>query len=231
VRVDLHIHTRASHDAISSLPAIVKVARARGLQAIAITDHNNFYARDQLLDDNLKIINGEEVATREGEIIGLFLKYPIPKGLSPEETASAIKEQDGVIYLPHPWKQSGSHPWSKEGLETILPLVDVVEVFNGRLLDQEANRLAYDMAAEAGILMGAGSDAHTPWEVGRAFVDMGEFDSPFMFLNSLQNAKIFGCPPSQCARIIMNRFSRKLLRLLLLTLENHPLLKKLWLPF
>jgi predicted metal-dependent phosphoesterase TrpH len=183
------------------------------------------------MDGKLKIINGEEVATREGEIIGLFLKNRIPEGLSPEETANAIKEQEGLIYLPHPWKQNGSHPWTQKGLDTILPLVDVVEVFNGRLLDQKANQLAYAMAAEAGILMGAGSDAHTPWEVGRAFVDMDEFDSPDMFLNSLLNARIFGWPPSQFSRMIMNRFSRKLLRLLLFALENHSLFKKLWLPF
>jgi predicted metal-dependent phosphoesterase TrpH len=232
MRVDLHIHTKSSHDAISSLPAIIKVARRRGLQGIAITEHNRLFdAADLILEDKLKIIPGEEVATREGEIIGLFLRYHIPKGLSPEETASAIKEQEGVVYLPHPWKQGCSHPWSKKGLQTILPLVDVVEVFNGRLLDQEANRLAYQMAIEVGILMGAGSDAHTPWEVGQAFVDMGAFDSPVTFLNSLQNAKIFGYPPSQFGRMIMNRFSRKLLRLLLLTMENHPLFKKLWLPF
>jgi predicted metal-dependent phosphoesterase TrpH len=232
MKVDLHVHTRASHDAISSLPAIIKIARRRGLQGIAITEHNKLFdAPDQLLDDKFRIIPGEEVATREGEIIGLFLQYSIPKGLAPEETASAIKEQGGVVYLPHPWKQGGSHPWSKEGLQTILPLVDVVEVYNGRLLDQKANRLAHQMAIEAGILMGAGSDAHTPWEVGQAFVEMGEFDSPVTFLNRLRDAKIFGYPPSKIGRIIMNRFSRKLLRFFLLTMENHPLIKKLWLSF
>jgi predicted metal-dependent phosphoesterase TrpH len=232
MRVDLHIHTQASPDALSSLPAIIKVARKRCLQAVAITDHNKFCNwRSEAPISELSIINGEEVETREGEIIGLFLQHHIPKGLSPEETIRAIQEQGAVTYLPHPFKQSGNHPWSKKGLEKILPLVDIVEVFNGRLLDQGANQKAYDMAAAAGVLMGAGSDAHTPWEVGRAFVDLAEFDSPAIFLHNLRNGKIFGRPPSRIARILMNRFSRKLVRHLLLNRENLPLLKKLWLPF
>jgi predicted metal-dependent phosphoesterase TrpH len=179
----------------------------------------------------LAIINGEEVETREGEIIGLFLQQQIPKGLSPEETILAIKEQGAVTYLPHPFKQNGNHPWSKKGLEKILPLVDIVEVFNGRLLDQGTNRLAYHMAAETGILMGAGSDAHAPWEVGRAFVDLAEFNSPATFLHNLRHGKIFGRAPSRLGRILVNRFSRKVVRHFLLNQENLPLLKKLWLPF
>ncbi len=232
MRVDLHIHTMASHDAISSLSAVIKMAGKRGLQALAITEHNRLInVPGQLSDPGLHIINGEEVATREGEIIGLFLHSPIPGGLSPEETISAIQEQGGVTYLPHPFKQNGNHPWSKGGLEKILPRVDIVEVFNGRLLDQEANRQAYNLALEAGVLMGAGSDAHNPWEVGRAFVEMPEFDSPASFLQSLRHGTIFGRPPSRILRILMNRFSRKVLRRLLLTLEHHPVLEKLWLPF
>lgn len=232
MKIDLHVHSRASHDAITSIYAIIMAAKRHKLDAVAITDHNVFYkGPTECSDSELLVIKGEEVATREGEIIGLFLQNQIPEGLSPEETISAIKEQGGVTYLPHPLKHSGSHPWSKRGLEKILPLVDVVEVFNGRVLDQEVNRLAYQMASEAGVLMGAGSDAHTPWEVGRAFVDMAEFDSPATFLHSLRNAKVFGRPPSRFARIFMNRFSRKLLRRLLLTREHHPLLKQLCLPF
>jgi len=232
MRVDLHIHTIASHDAISSLPAIIKAGRKWGLQAVAITDHNKFINwGGEPQSTELLIINGEEVTTQEGEIIGLFLKEQVLPGLTAEETIAAIKEQGAVTYLPHPLKESGSHLWSKKGLEKIIPLVDIVEVFNGRLLNPEANNQAYHMAAEAGVLMGAGSDAHTPWEVGRAFVEMTEFDSPATFLNGLRNAKIFGRPPSISARILLNRFSRKFLRRLLPFQEHHPLFNKLWLPF
>lgn len=232
IKFDLHVHTRASYDAISSLQAVIRSAKRSNLQGVAITEHNVFH---EIWPDasylGIKIIWGEEVSTREGEIIGLFLQYPIPGGLSARETIRAIKDQDGVTYLPHPLKKGGSHPWSEKALEKILPLVDVVEVFNGRLLDQGANRQACQMAAEAGVLMGAGSDAHTPWEVGRAFVEMAEFDSPITFLTNLRQAKIFGRPPSRLARIVMNRFSRKALRHLALNLEEIPVLRKLWLSF
>jgi predicted metal-dependent phosphoesterase TrpH len=232
MKFDLHVHTRASYDAISSLDAVIAAAKRRNLQGVAITEHNvlseNRPASGQL---GLEIIWGEEIATSSGEIIGLFLQQAIPAGLSPEETISAIRAQGGVTYLPHPLKQTGRKPWSRKDLDRILHLIDVVEVFNGRLLDGAANHAAAQLAKQAGALMGAGSDAHTPWEVGRASVAMAAFDSPSTFLQSLRGAQIFGRPPSRLARMLLNRFSRKLLRHLLLTQEQNPLLKKLWLPF
>lgn len=232
MKIDLHVHTRDSYDATSSLQAIERMARRRNLDGVAVTDHDAFCPRTAgLSGSSILVIWGEEVSTREGEIIGLFLKHQVPSGLSPEETVSAIKEQGGITYLPHPLKQKGRHLWSKRGLEKILPLVDVVEVFNGRVLDQRVNQEAHSLAAEAGALMGAGSDAHNPWEVGRAFVEMTEFDSPAAFLQNLRDATIFGRPPSRLARILLNRLARKALRRLLLTQEHHPFLKKLWLPF
>lgn len=221
IKVDLHIHTRMSKDASSSLSSIIKVAKRCGLQGVAITDHDVF--PEEMHDSfikGLRIIWGEEVATREGEIIGLFLKQQVLAGLSPEETISVIKEQGGVTYLPHPLKQSGTHSWSQKTLKKILPLIDVVEVFNGRLLDPELNRRAERLAVEAGMLMGAGSDAHTPWEVGRAFVEMSHFDSPASFLAGLRQARIYGRPPSRVARLMMNRFVRKGLRRLFLAQDR-----------
>jgi hypothetical protein len=230
-RFDLHVHSHASPDAMSSLAAIIRAARRRGIQGVAITDHDIFHGQGGISClSGMKIIWGQEVSTKEGELIGLFLNRTIPSGLSPEETIDAIRGQGGVTYLPHPYKKGGKS-WTLETLERIGGGLDVVEVYNGRLLDQEANRAAVRLAEDLGVLQGAGSDAHTPWEVGRAFVEMAEFDSPATFLHGLRNAKIFGRPPSISARILLNRFSRKFWRYLLLTLEQHPFLKKLWLPF
>jgi predicted metal-dependent phosphoesterase TrpH len=213
MKIDLHVHTRASHDGMSSLAAIIKSARRRGLTGLAITDHNVLETERVLEEEKgFRLIRGEEVETSEGEIIGLFLTRPIPPGLSPAETLAAIKEQGGVAYLPHPWKRVGRKIWSDKSLARVLPAIDVIEVFNGRLLDEAANLQAARLARETGALPGAGSDAHTAWEVGRAFVEMPDFDSPTSFLDGLRAGKIFGRSPSRLIRILLNRFVRRGLR-------------------
>jgi predicted metal-dependent phosphoesterase TrpH len=213
MKIDLHVHSRASHDGMSSLASLINNARRRGLTGLAITDHNILGAEQILEEENgFRLIRGEEVETTEGEIIGLFLTRTIPSGLSPAETLAAIKEQGGVTYLPHPLKKGGSKRWSDKTLGQVLSAIDVIEVFNGRLLDEAANLQAARLARETGALPGAGSDAHTAWEVGRAYVEIPDFDSPTSFLDSLRDGKIFGRPPSRVLRILLNRFVRKGLR-------------------
>jgi len=210
LKIDLHVHSQASYDAISSLEDIIRAAKRRGIQGVAITDHDIFQGIERVSYINdLKIIWGQEVSTTEGELIGLFLQRPLLSGLPPEKTINAIKEQGAVTYLPHPFKKTGRKIWSFETLEKITPCIEVVEVFNGRLLDLEANRMAAHWAEKLGTLRGAGSDAHTPWEVGRVFVDMEDFDCPATFLANLKKARIFGSPPSRVRRILWNRYVRK----------------------
>lgn len=210
IRVDLHVHSRASYDALSSVAAIIRAAKRRGLQGVAITDHDIFLGTERISSINgLKIIWGQEVTTTEGELIGLFLERPLRPRRSPEDTLDAIKEQGGVVYLPHPFKRTGRKIWSPETLDRIRPRLEVVEVFNGRLLDREANRAAAAWAEKWGIPAGAGSDAHTPWEVGRVLVEMEDFDSPAAFLANLREARIFGRPASRLGRLWGNRFVRQ----------------------
>lgn len=197
------------------LPAVIQASRRQGLNALAITDHNVILSHPlEISHSGVRLIPGEEVETTEGEIIGLFLRRLVPPGLSPEETIGAIKEQGGVTYLPHPLKRTGSKRWSTKTLERILPGIDVIEVFNGRLLDAAANREAARLAKEAGVLPGAGSDAHTAWELGRVFVEMDDFDSPASFLASLRRGRIIGRPPSVLTRTLLNRWVRRGLRLI-----------------
>ena len=105
LRLDLHIHTRASHDCLSDYADVVSTARACGLDRIAITDHNEiegaFRTRDLAPD---LVIVGEEVKTAEGvDVTGLFLSEKIPRGTPAIETAQAIREQNGLVYIPHPF--------------------------------------------------------------------------------------------------------------------------------
>src|SRR3954464_8989497 len=105
-KVDMHSHTRLSKDSLNNPRLLVETAAARGLQALCVTDHNglaNALALSRMPDLPIKVVPSEEVKTAEGEIIGYFLSELVPKGLSPEETVKRIKDQGGLVGVPHPF--------------------------------------------------------------------------------------------------------------------------------
>lgn len=192
LRVDLHIHTRASHDCLSDYSDVVATALARGLHRIAITDHNEiegaFRTRDMAPD---LVIVGEEVKTAEGvDLAGLFLREKIAKGTPALETARAIREQGGLVYVPHPF--AGGKGLGERVLADIEALVDVVEIFNARIHKPSQNEMARAWAAERDLPGGAGSDAHTLREIGRGVVEVPHFDGKAGFLQALRSGRVIG---------------------------------------
>ncbi|NIR46004.1 MAG: PHP domain-containing protein [Gemmatimonadetes bacterium] len=192
LRLDLHIHTRASHDCLSSYTDVVTTARARGLDRIAVTDHNEIEGALRVRDlaPDLVIV-GEEVKTAEGvDVSGLFLSEKIPRGTSALETVEAIHEQGGLVYVPHPF--AGGKGTGPEVLEAIATHVDVIEIFNARVHREEANRRARDWAEERGLPGGAGSDAHTLREIGRGVIEVPDFTDREDFLAALRQGRVVG---------------------------------------
>jgi predicted metal-dependent phosphoesterase TrpH len=115
---------------------------------------------------------GEEIRSVDGDILGLFLDRPVPPGLSAEETAAAIREQGGLVGLPHPFDSFRSSGGSKAGeaeqkLEALASIVDYVETHNARAY-RDANPLAGAFAERHGIPGVASSDAHSVIELGIA---------------------------------------------------------------
>ncbi|MFH1086244.1 MAG: PHP domain-containing protein [Chloroflexota bacterium] len=193
MRVDLHVHTTHSRDGLIAPRSIARWARRRRLDAVAITDHNTIAGALELhaLDD-LPIIVGEEIRTNEGELIGLFLERHVPPGLSPEETAWVIRQQGGLVYVPHPCDRVRGSALSAAALLRMLGQVDIIEVLNARVTFLVDNRQARALAAAHGLAMGAGSDAHQGYELGRAYVEMAPFEDAPTFLASLRCATIGG---------------------------------------
>lgn len=165
MKADLHTHTWYSPDGMMPPDLLIRVAKRRGLRVLAITDHNRLThvpGREDII-----LVPGEEVMTSRGELIGLGITEEIPPGLDPLETADLIEEQGGVVVVPHPFD------WFRPRTALFLSGVEmdrfhVVEVLNARYIDHSPLVRAYVYARGRGLPMVGSSDAHTPWEVGRA---------------------------------------------------------------
>jgi predicted metal-dependent phosphoesterase TrpH len=194
VRVDLHTHTMWSGDSTTTPDEFAAAVEASGLDVVCITDHNAIEGA-RALQDRLacRVIVGEELRTAAGEIIGLFLTERLPAGISHLDAARAIRDQGGVVYVPHPFD-----PMRRNMRESALyelaeaDLIDAVEVLNAKTSLTSLNRRAAEFAAEFGIVGGAGSDGHVPDALGAAYVEMVGFDTPMEFLAALATAQVIG---------------------------------------
>ena len=199
ILADLHMHTDHSHDCAVPVVDLLDYAEAQGLGAIAITDHNVFAGAQEAVQlargRGLVIIPGEEIKTQKGEVIGLFLAEEIERGLPMADTIAAIREQGGVVYLPHPFDRLHTIP-DAPTLHRHLPEIDVFEVYNARHLFEGFNDEALRYARKYNLTMGAGSDAHVLQGVGTGLVRMRAFENAAEFLISLRSAEIVRRPKS-----------------------------------
>jgi predicted metal-dependent phosphoesterase TrpH/glycosyltransferase involved in cell wall biosynthesis len=197
---DLHMHTSWSHDCSIPVDDLLDYASRIGLGAIAVTDHNVFggalEAVEAARDRKLVVIPGEEVKTDgQGEVIGLFLQEEIPRGMSFADTISAIHEQGGLVFVPHPFDRMHTVP-DAATLHRHLAEIDVFEVYNARLLLEAYNEEALRFARKYNLTPGAGSDAHVLAGVGTGTVRMRRFSGPEEFLVSLHDAEVLRRPKS-----------------------------------
>jgi len=198
IDVDLHMHTDHSSDCATPVEVLLATARAQGLGAIAVTDHNEISGalEARAKAEGVKVIVGEEVKTAtQGEVIGLFIEESIPRGLSLEDTVAEIKRQGGLVYVPHPFDRLHSVP-DYEHLLAILDDVDAIEVFNPRVAIGAFNEEAARFAGKYRVVAGAGSDSHVAQGLGSVRIRMRDFDGPAEFLESLREADIITRPTS-----------------------------------
>lgn len=192
INADLHVHSNYSKDSVSTIESILATAREVGLGALAIADHNEIdgalLARELCGGDPFVIV-AEEVKTSEGEVIGLFLEKAIPKGLSFDETLSLIKEQGGLVYVPHPFDALRTTP-SYRSMVDNLHRIDVIEIYNAKVALSSFNMAAERFAAKYNVVAGAGSDSHVLQGLGTAMLRMPHFHDPASFLAALWEADI-----------------------------------------
>jgi predicted metal-dependent phosphoesterase TrpH len=207
ILADLHNHTHFSPDSILSPKDVVRRAREAGLGCVAVTDHNTVRGGLTVREmaDGFQVIVGEEVKTAEGEILGLFLSEDIPRGLSARETIARIKEQGGVVGLPHPFDSLRS-ALDEEQRNTLISQIDFIEALNSRIVFGNHNKQALEFARKHSLPTSAASDAHSPRELGRSYVEMPSFSGPTEFLESLSTGRLRGRLSSPLIHLI-SRYS------------------------
>ena len=197
---DFHIHTHHSKDCVMPVADILERAREVGLDVVAITDHDSaaggLEARELADRYGVRVIVGEEVKTSEGEVIGLFLERTVPGGMSFAETIAAIKEQGGIVYVPHPFDRLHTIP-NPSVLRANVADIDVVEVFNSRHAFPGFNELAERFAQRYRLPAAAGSDAHVLPGIGTTLRGMDDFTGPDDFVAALAESRIVRRPRSR----------------------------------
>jgi len=188
--IEFHCHTSASFDSLADPDAVARAAAARGLTHLAVTDHDRIDAALRLRDaapPGLTIIVGEEVKSADGDLIALFLREAVPPGLSAVETIAAVREQGGLIGVPHPFDGlRGFGRTSGTSLESIAHLIDWVEAYNARVIGGSANEKAALFARKHGLPGVGASDSHTVLEVGVSYsIVTGDPGTPEGLLASL----------------------------------------------
>jgi len=176
--VELHCHSALSYDGRDPVELLLQQAEAVGLDAIAVTDHDEISASldaAETADEyGLLGIPGMEVTTAAGHVLALGVEEQVPRGLSFEETLAHVRDLGGIAVVPHPFQESRSGVMARID-EATLATADAIEVYNSRLLTGRANRQAERFAREHHLPRTAGSDAHISEMVGQAVtkVDTG----------------------------------------------------------
>lgn len=188
-KVELHSHTIYSRDCLTVLETVIATCRRKGIDRLAVTDHNTAEGALALakLAPNL-IIVGEEIMTTRGEILGYFMKESIPAGLTPDETIRRLRDQGAVISVSHPYDRLRKGAWQEPDLLAIFDQVDAIEIFNSRCLYAEDNDKAQKLATARQKPGTVGSDAHIPYELGRATLRMQPFEAAGDFYESMKQA-------------------------------------------
>jgi predicted metal-dependent phosphoesterase TrpH len=188
-KVELHSHTLYSKDCLIKLEEVIRTCKERGIDRIAITDHNTAegaLALAKMAPD--LIIPGEEIMTPQGEILAYFVRESIPAGLTPDETIRRLRDQGAVISVSHPYDRLRKGAWKEDDLLKIVDKVDALEIFNSRCIYAEDNAKALAFAKAHNKPGTVGSDGHITYEYGHATLHMQPFEGPGDFFEALKTA-------------------------------------------
>ena len=213
IRAEFHCHSNYSPDSLVTLKEIIKTCRARNIGKIAITDHGRMAGAFEAhkMEPDLVVVS-EEILTDEGEILAYFINEEIPDYLPPMEVVKRLKDQGAFISIAHPFDPNRGAVWKPGTLEQLVPYLDGVEAFNARCFDPGYNEKAGAFANEHGLAWMVGSDAHSIPEIGRAVLQLPNFNTADELRQAVKTATFSGELSSKMVRLhstlakVVNKF-------------------------
>ncbi|MFC1900731.1 PHP-associated domain-containing protein [Chloroflexota bacterium] len=191
LRADFHIHTEYSMDSDMSLEEIIERCQKMNINCIAVSDHGNIEGALKMQEiAPFKVIVAEEILTPYGEIMGMFLKEGIDSHISIEEAISRIKAQDALVCLPHPFDRFRGLKLNGSEMDELAEQIDILEIFNARSPLPLGESKAQKLADKHNLPVTAGSDSHSPREIGYTYMDMPDFDGKDDFPEALRKGVI-----------------------------------------
>ena len=199
IKVEFHVHTKYSLDSYLDKYMLLIMCKIKGIDCIAITDHNEiegaFCYKTFLEKHGVLVIVGEEIFTKKGEVIGLFLTEKIEPNMSVNDTIKAIKRQEGLVYVPHPYDTKRKKSvLDKAEIEAHFSEIDMIEVHNGRNIIPDFSEKQNSIANHLNICKVIGSDAHVFFELGRNYVELEYFATSIDLSKNLSQAKFHKKP-------------------------------------
>jgi predicted metal-dependent phosphoesterase TrpH len=191
--VDFHCHTIYSKDGLTRLEPLLAACQRKHIDRVVVTDHNTI--QGALLAHQMdpeRVIVGEEIKTRAGELLVVFVSEEVPRGLAPEEAIARLRDQGAFISVSHPFDVLRNGHWEPDDLASILPRVDALETFNARCLRPDFNQQALACARQHGLPGTAGSDAHAAFEIGRATLRLPDFHDPESLRIAIRQGQLQG---------------------------------------
>jgi predicted metal-dependent phosphoesterase TrpH len=192
VKTVFHVHTDYSDDSNASVESILELALSHNVGCVTITDHDSMggaRAMARVARGRMQVIQGQEITTREGHLIGLFLREEIEPGLPARMTAELIKRQGGLVIAPHPFNRIFGCSL-RDHVYELIDLIDAVEVCNSQNLLTGPNRRADQFAHRYGLTPIVGADAHHRGHLDACYQMLPPFDGPQAFLRSLREARL-----------------------------------------
>jgi len=187
LKTAFHIHTDYSFDSDNSVEHLIESARQHQFQCLIITDHDTIEGAKSLAakaGSDLKIVVGQEITTNKGHLVGLFLQEAIEPDMTPRETAEAIKQQGGLVVLPHPFN-TFMGCGLRRAVFDVIDLIDIVEVFNAQNLLSIPNERARLFARRFSLPGLVGVDSHHRDSLNVCYQYLPDFNSPASFMASV----------------------------------------------
>jgi len=180
-------------DSQTPLDKIIERCQQLGINCIAIADHGTAEGGLEMQKiAPFKVIVAEEILTTQGEIMGMFLKETIPSGCTPQEAIKRIREQGGLVNIPHPFETIRGSALKDATIDEIAKDIDLMEVLNSRSPFPANTNKAKAFAEKHHIPGGAGSDAHSVFEIGNAYIEIPDFNTKEEFLKAIAQGHIHG---------------------------------------